>query len=48
MEATARDNLRDFCVARGLPIEEWMDMRTGAHITPPTPPTPAARHAAYR
>jgi len=48
MEATARDNLRDFCVARGLPTEEWMDMRTGAHITPPTPPTPAARDAAYR
>jgi len=37
MVATARDNLRDFCVARGLPIEEWMDMNTGAHVAPPTP-----------
>ena len=25
MVATARDNLRDFCVARGLPLEEWME-----------------------
>ena len=40
MVATARDNLRDFCVARGLPIEEWMDMRTGAHVAPPTPASP--------
>ena len=40
MVATARDNLRDFCVARGLPIEEWMDLRTGAHVAPPTPASP--------
>ncbi len=40
MVATARDNLRDFCVARGLPIEEWMDMETGAHIAPPAAAAP--------
>lgn len=41
---TSRENLKDFCTARGLPLEEWPEIgRPEAPAAlPPSPPAPAA------
>jgi len=41
---TSRDNLRDFCAARGLPLEDWPGI--GQEAESPRAPTPTARAAA--
>lgn len=46
---TSRENLKDFCAARGLPLEDWPGLDqadvppTPAPRTPPTVPVPPAR-----
>lgn len=40
---TSRDNLRDFCAARGLPLEDWPGIGQEAESPPaPTPPAVSA------
>lgn len=40
--ATSRDNLRDFCAARGIPLEEWPPTAAAPAAEPPPPgPAPA-------
>ncbi len=37
---TSRENLKDFCTARGLPLEEWPGIGRTEAPAPPPPPAP--------